>query len=509
VHPRKSIRDLFTLAGSQYLVRILLIARGFIAARLLGPAAYGAWNAVVLVIEYGAQSQLGSLQGLDQTVPGRIVDQDRRGLDQIKRAALFNILLGGALYALLCLGYFTRSQGQLRASWGLFGIGLAVACALLTNLSNYHTSILRSHGRIEIVSLWWVIQGLIGAVLGVALIPAFGAWGLLWGWFAGTLAAMLFVRVVGRNVAPIVPRPGRAGVKLLSVGLPMFLYVGLNFVLRSLDRVMILRFLGTEHLGFYSLAVMAIGLLLYLPDSAGYVMYPRLLGRYHASGDDPEAIREPVHQVLGAVSIVLPALCALAYLAADDSVLWLLPKFREGVPSLRILCFGAAALGLGNLCAIVLMVLRRHQLLVPAALASLGLGSVAMLLAIRFGFGIRGVAWATLGAYTFHSSLMLWLALGRLHEDPAHRLLTLARLLAPLAIALPIAYACNVLMPSFGNGTWPTLLRLLAGVAGFLVAYGLAVRPLGRGLGLRQLVRETRVPVPSWLRTAASRGPSA
>jgi len=274
----------------------------------------------------------------------------------------------------------------------------------------------------------------------------------------------------------------------------MFLYVGLTFVMRSLDRVIILRFLGTEDLGFYSLAVMAIALLLYLPDSAGYVMYPRLLRRFHEAGGDPEAIREPLHQVLGAVSIALPACCALAYLAADDSVLWLLPRFREGVPALRILCFGAAALGLGNLCAIVLMVVRRQNLLIPVAVGSVVLGAAAMIGSVYAGLGIRGVAWSTLAVYALHSSVMVWLALGRLHEHAGRRLWSLFRLMAPLAIAIPLAWTCNALLPWAPHDGGPAFLHTLLGMIVFLAVYTVLVIPFARGLGLRQLAAEFRLP---------------
>ena len=53
MHPRKFIRDSVGFAFSQYLVRALNLARGLVAARLLGPAAYGAWSALLLLFDYG------------------------------------------------------------------------------------------------------------------------------------------------------------------------------------------------------------------------------------------------------------------------------------------------------------------------------------------------------------------------------------------------------------------------------------------------------------------------
>src|SRR5205085_733115 len=136
--------------------------------------------------------------------------------------------------------------------------------------------------------------------------------------------------------------------------------------------------------------------LMYLPDSLAYVLYPRILARYHEAGRDPEAVRDMVERALRLVSLMLPLFCALAYLVADDSVMWVLPRYRDGVPALRILCFGAAALGLGSLSSVILMTLGRQRVLVPVSLGTTLVGAALMLAAVRFGFGIRGVAWATL-----------------------------------------------------------------------------------------------------------------
>ena len=47
-------RDAATVLSSQYFTRAILVARGLAAAALLGPARYGAWNALSLILEYGS-----------------------------------------------------------------------------------------------------------------------------------------------------------------------------------------------------------------------------------------------------------------------------------------------------------------------------------------------------------------------------------------------------------------------------------------------------------------------
>lgn len=494
MHPRKIVRDFFGFATSQYIVRVLLVLRGLIAARVLGPSAYGAWNGLMLVLDYGAASPVGTIQGLDQTVPSQIVAGETDRLRRLKQAGLFLVLLLGTAYAVACIAYFSRNAGQLRAFWGLTGIGLILVATVLQNVASYHMSVMRSHGNIRDVSLVFLIQAGLGAALGIVLLPFLGAWGLLWGWLAGTVAMLVFARWRSRSEVPIVPVGSREVWTLLVAGFPMFAYAGITLLMRSLDRVVILRFLGTEALGYYGLGVMVMGMLLYLPDALSYVLYPRLLRDIHAAGGDPEVIRGPVERSMRAVSLALPALCAVAFIAADDVVIWLLPRFLAGVPTVRVLCFAAAAMGLGSLSAIVLMTVRRPGVMVGVSIASVAVGLVLMIGAIQARLGIAGVAWATLASYALHSAALLWFALASLHERRARRIGFVVRLFTPLLIAIPAAWACNrymILTPDHGP---VSAVRLVLAVLAFGAAYALLVLPLTRGLGLRELVSELRLP---------------
>ena len=209
-------------------------------------------------------------------MPGRIVEADPQRLDRVKRAGLADVLLFSVLFGAIALVYFGRPDGKLRDAWGVGGIGVILLCATLTCLAFYHLTLLRSHGNIGSVSIWTLIQGSVGALLGLALVPWIGAWGLLIGWLIGTVASLIYVRIQARGIVPVIPRLSSDSGHLVAIGFPMFLFTVSNLAMRTLDRLVILKLIGTEALGYYSLGVMAIALMLYLPDSVSYVLYPRL-----------------------------------------------------------------------------------------------------------------------------------------------------------------------------------------------------------------------------------------
>jgi len=107
-------RDSLGLAFTQYLVRAMSMARGFVAAKLLDPMAFGAWNALQLMMDYGALAPLGTQQGLDQMVPARLVEGDARRVARLKRAALFNVVALTLVFAALGLTWASVGSSRMR-----------------------------------------------------------------------------------------------------------------------------------------------------------------------------------------------------------------------------------------------------------------------------------------------------------------------------------------------------------------------------------------------------------
>jgi O-antigen/teichoic acid export membrane protein len=498
MHPRKLVRDSVGFAVTQYVARAALMLRGVIAAGILGPRAYGAWNALVLVLEYGTLAGLGTQQGLDQAVPRRIVAGDPARLARLKRAGLFNVLLLSLIFSVGSLLYLGGgAKGQVFDFWGPGGVLMALGCVLLANLSNYALTLLRSHGDITAVSMWFILQGAIGSAIGLSLIPWLGVWGLLWGWFVANAIGLSYALARGVGHVPLAPQPSRDSLHLVRVGFPMYVYLASTLVMRSVDRLIILRFLGTESLGYYSLAIMALSFLLYLPDSLAYVLYPHFLRRYHVGGDRPEAIRSAVERTMRLLALAVPGLCGLAFLGARVGAFVLLKHYLPGVSAARILCFGAAAIALANLSSIVLMTLGLQRALIPAAVLVTATGAALDYAAVHERHGITGVAWATFVTFIVNGVLMTWLALSGLQVPIGARLRTMIGLFGPIPFAMGLAFGIDHTLPlPEGPQLAVRLTRVAVAMVVFLIVYGAACYPLGRGLGLRQLVSEFNLPWP-------------
>ena len=466
------VRNSAAIALGQYAARGMVLARGWAAAVALGPSGFGVWNALNLIYDYGSYATLGALQGLDLTLPPAVAEADAPRARRLMAGAWSVVLAGAAAFAALVvtaawLGVRTAAAADPRLML------LMLAAALLQLAFQYFATALRAHGRFGAVSAGQVTQAAAGAGLGLALVFRFGLWGLLWGWLLGTLAALAGMRRACPE-APLSPAHPACGVKLARLGLPIFAYYLASLVLRSVDRLALVRYGDARSLGLYGVALMATGLVLFVPEAVAYVLFPRIAAAYHGSADRSR-VRADVLRVQRALAVVMPLGVGLAIVWAGPLVEWLLPAYRNAVPALRWLATGALALSAAIVPSYFLLGCgRQHSLL--------GLGAVAAAVNAALVFGVARArpepASVAVAAIVARASMELAERAG------ARALFALASLL-PAAWGAAAALAAVALLPRRGA------LAALEATAAFAVLYVPLMIALARGLGMRKLARET------------------
>ena len=65
----KIIKDIIGYSSSSLISQALSLVVGFWVARILGPSDFGIWNAVSLVLVYGAYSEFGILSAMGRDLP--------------------------------------------------------------------------------------------------------------------------------------------------------------------------------------------------------------------------------------------------------------------------------------------------------------------------------------------------------------------------------------------------------------------------------------------------------
>jgi len=482
VHPRAFVRDMLGTALGQYLARGALLVRGVVAAAALGPAGFGAWNALNLILDYGSYASGGALQGLDLELPPAAARRERERARRLMSGAWTIVVLGAVTFSVGTFIYLATGSRRIAGEWGWGPPLLMLAAACLQLAIQYHAASLRAHGEFQRVSVALAIQAVLGAGLGVALVGSRGVWGLLWGWLAGSLAGLAWLRQ-GPVRPSLAPTAWAEGMALVRLGVPIVaVFVG-SLVLRSVDRIAFVRYVGNEGLGYYSLGLMAAGLILYLPEAAATVLFPRLSAAARGARE-PERTRIELERAQRALTVALPPFVALGMVWAGPVVAWLLPEFRDGVPALRMLALGALLLSAGTLPGYALLAggPRRAQVAMVWAVA---IGTTALVFWVA-AHDRRPVAIALAAAagYAAFSLGLLALALPGLCSTPARRAALLAASVVPALWAGGAALgACAV------GGAESTSIAVLRSAA-VVIAYVPVLWWFGRGVGLFRIARE-------------------
>ncbi len=475
------VRDSASIAISQYLARAVVLVRGWVAAITLGPAGFGAWTLLNLILDYGSYATLGALQGLDLRLPPAVAAGDAPRARRLMAGAWSIVVAGGVVFAAAVFAGVRWAPRPAAAPGGVL-VALMVAAALLQLAFQYYATALRAHGRFRAVGTGQALQAVLGAGLGIALVGKFGLLGLVTGWIAGTLAAVVHMARACPE-APLEPAGVRDGAALARLGLPIFAYYVASLVLRSVDRLALARYGNAHQLGIYGVALMASGLVLFAPEAAGYVLFPRVAAAYHGSVDRA-LVRAHVLRVQRALAVMMPLVVGIAIVWAGPAVEALLEGYRPAILPLRLLAAGALALSAATVPAYFLLGSGRQLVL-------LALGGVAALVTAA---GVFATAWrdpapahvalAASAGYALFAVLVLMRAAGELDPDAGRVRFTLGSLL-PGAWAVLVAFAIVRWLPGHG-GMWGFVATDLFGLGYLPVLIGMA-----RGLGMRSLVRET------------------
>jgi O-antigen/teichoic acid export membrane protein len=479
---QRFVRDTLGLAVSQYLARGILLARGVLAAIALGPAGFGQWNALNLILDYGGYASSGALQGLDLRLPAPTAQGDVGEARRLLAGAWTMVLVGGTLFALLLVAALASGRPTLLRGLGWSAPLLMLAVALLQLVLQYHGSALRARGRFGAVSGSSAAQALLGGSLGLALVWRFGIPGLLWGWLAGTLVALAWVRLAAPDV-PLRPGAPAEGVRLVRGGFVVFAFFGVSLVLRSVDRLALIHYGTPADLGAYSLGLMAAGLVLYVPEAAAAVLYPRIAA---AAGDarDLEFARGQVARAHRALAVLLPLAVAVAMVWVAPALTWWLPRYRDAAEAIRLLALGALLLSASTLPAYWLLGSGRARSLLLAGLACAVVTALFVFvvaaraprpapvaLAACVGYGVFAAAIATLAARDLRSG-------------------SRGRLGFAVSSFLPAVWAAAVAFVACGVGPAESVLAAGARTVAVALVYAPVLWWLGRGLGLRALASQ-------------------
>ena len=394
------LREFLGFGSSSVAVQASRVGSGLVVAALLGPTEWGTWYLLNLVVAYGALTQLGALNGMNREVPAARGVGDEDEARDLRRAALGTLLVTtGSVVAMLSVLALFAPLGVAPGLILLMGVLL-----MGHQLYGYAVTSLRATVRFTTVSRLQFASAVLYPAFGI-----FGAWSYgLQGFIMGqALTYAILVGFSGFSNAVLV-RPLfdlRRARALVRIGFPIMMVGLVHTLFATVDRWVIASRLGTESLGYYSLAIMALGAVGLLPQVIAQQYYPRLAFAWSAR-HDPNELRTMAAQQRRFTFLVVVPVVAVTALVVPSAVRTWLPSFEPGVPALLVTMLVPVVTSIGQGYGGVLHVLDRQRwylaMIGAAAVVNLGLSVVLV-----GPYGLVGVAVATLVAFGFLSLLRI------------------------------------------------------------------------------------------------------
>ncbi len=394
------IKDTVIFSGASYIAQFLGVINSVLLRRFLGPEQMGIFVLLKVVMNYCGYSSLGTTKAAFREIPFFKGKGNQEEAELIKNQVFSFSIINSIIPALLIVGYVAlkREDYSPVICWGLMVTALVV---IMQRIYDYYLTLLRANKQFVLLSKIKIVSILVDLAVTIGLVWKWGLYGL----YAGLVLSFVFNFTYAHLHARYEMKWCWNSKKLkglLKIGIPLLLLSFSYEILRSIDKVMIGRFINLTELGFYSIATMTQTYLLAFPTIISTVLYPRLQEKYGESGS-AEGIKNYLILPLQILSALTPIFIALAYVVVPYVVWWVLPDYIPGTAALKIFLFGTFFASLGFHTSTFLVTLNKQMKVIPLVVAAILISILLNWYVISLGWGIEGVALATVLTFVVFS----------------------------------------------------------------------------------------------------------
>lgn len=263
----KFLKDFSALSFSNSLTSLLRFLLFIFVAKALGPKTFGQWTIINTILGYIALSHLGVLNAMNREIPFYYGKQQTYFINTIESTSFIFINILCTILVLASLVLFIITHNTII----LFSIIFYIAALIYRYFEVY----LKSHQKFINLSVLQ-IASIITLLLGIPLSKYFG----LKGWLLANIisyALPILISIIKFKITPTLKLYATSKLfQLIKIGFPIML-VGLTFtVFMTTERWIILHFLGTENLGYYSVVTSTLSFSVLLPNIVADQFFPRM-----------------------------------------------------------------------------------------------------------------------------------------------------------------------------------------------------------------------------------------
>lgn len=401
---KRFFKDVFWYTGANFLANIINFITGIAIRKILEPFFMGIFNQVMLFFDYSRHYHLGILHALDKELPVSYGMKDFKRFESIKNIGftLCFFIIAALSSSMFIYSFFIKTAIVAK------GVRIVSLLAIIQAFTSIFIVFNRSQNRYIIISKYVILVAILDLIVKTVLTFRFGLFGLIWASFLTFSAGLIYFykkSKAGFKILKTLPLDEIS--KLLKIGFPLFIVGFIFLIIRSIDRIMIIRFLNAESLGFYTIALMAVSYTVQIPAMISAVIFPRF---YQAFGEkrNIKDIKDIFIKPNIVFAYLFPIVIGLLILILPLPVKYILPKYMPGIIAANALLLGAFFLSFVEMPGYLLTVLDRQSHMVIIGSFSVLIGIILIkFFIVNLAMGILGVAIATGITYFIFSTALI------------------------------------------------------------------------------------------------------
>lgn len=360
-----------------------------VVMKLLGPDQYGMWVLLSPIVTYSLLFSLGVPNAMNRLIPILKGKGELSRIADIRGIALFAMMGSVAVAGSILLGgVYIGPYRNLHVA-----VLALIPLLFMQNFQQFVHIRCRSEGEFNLVSKGSLVQAIIYPVLAISGVTLAGLPGFMIGQAAALGLSACAIIWMGR--LQIYFRKSRKLLfELIREGFPIALVSLIGGFLEVTDRMIIGTMLGTRQAGYYGLSVTINSLVLIVPTLLAQLFYPKIAFEYGRESSASLYNLFRTNQKWNFVSLLIVPGLALA--AGRYAIPLYLPSYTPGLLAMEINVLVAVILAIGMPWSDILLVEGHHRVRFMIIILSLLLNVTLGTAAAKLGYGIEGVAGATM-----------------------------------------------------------------------------------------------------------------
>jgi len=405
---KKIVSDAVVYSFYRYSSLFLVILTTTIVLKYLAVSVFGIYSVLILVFEYVRLVYRPSLAAGQKKIPllrGQGKDSYIQNVRNRTFAPTFYLVLLISLTIFVSSFFLSLPQNQIT------GLRFGSIIILLQHFNFFHTNFLRADKRFGKLGMVELLLNSSRLVL---------TWLFIGMGLNGVLLAFVISYIISISIGLLIA-PYRFSFSLGDISMESFkltwkfgMAPALVFIVSTafitVDRWVIVKFFDSTTLGYYGFAIFIITLVGVVPQIIGGVMFPRQVEAYGRCSD-VKKLRPYLVFPVKVIAYSVPLLIAGAYIFVEFFILMFAAKYLPALQFVYILILASFFSSAVDPIINFLISINQEKLFMIVRSVMLVIALVLNIVLVSMGYGIKGVALATLIAFMIEFILLSYLSM--------------------------------------------------------------------------------------------------